>query len=165
MDGLLEILGKIGFDWQIALANLINFLIIFFLLNKLVFKPLNRVMKERQSKIEKGMHAYEESKAILKEAEEKKQEEIREAERASHDILAAAQMRARTIVEDAQVRGKQEFERILTEAQHAVELERVQAERSFRQHAVDLVADGVGTFIRTEVSDADRQKITKMLAQ
>jgi F0F1-type ATP synthase membrane subunit b/b' len=43
---ILGILGKIGFDWQVALANLVNFLIIFWILKKFAFKPVREILQK-----------------------------------------------------------------------------------------------------------------------
>ena len=55
MVNIYEILGKIGFDWQVALASLVNFLIILFVLKKFAFKPIKKLIQERQNKINEGI--------------------------------------------------------------------------------------------------------------
>ncbi len=55
MDFVLSVLGSIGFNWHVALANFINFLIILFILNKFVFKKVLKTVDERKSLITKGL--------------------------------------------------------------------------------------------------------------
>lgn len=55
MDFVLSVLGSIGFNWHVALANFINFLIILFILNKFVFKKVLKTVDERRSLISKGL--------------------------------------------------------------------------------------------------------------
>ena len=62
---MLEILGNIGFDWPVALANLVNFLIIFFLLHKFVFKPLGKTVEKRKRDIADGLAAADKNQQLL----------------------------------------------------------------------------------------------------
>ncbi|MBU4369492.1 ATP synthase F0 subunit B, partial [Patescibacteria group bacterium] len=56
---LQRILGNLGFDWRMALANLVNFLIIFFVLKKYAFKPIKEKLEEREKKIKTGLEDAE----------------------------------------------------------------------------------------------------------
>ena len=76
---MLEILGKIGFDWQVALANLINFFIVFLLLKKFFFKKIKETIRERRNKIEKGLEDAEKAAESLKSAEIEKDSIVKEA--------------------------------------------------------------------------------------
>ena len=61
-----EILGKIGFDWHVALANLVNCLIIFFILKKFAFGPIQKILRERRATIEKGIADAKENAEKMK---------------------------------------------------------------------------------------------------
>ena len=50
------IIKNLGIDWKIFLAQLVNFGIVFFVLKKFAFSPIQKLLKERQSKIEKGLN-------------------------------------------------------------------------------------------------------------
>ena len=53
MEYLLETLGKVGFDWRMALFSFINFILVFWLLKKLFFKKILNIIEERQESIKK----------------------------------------------------------------------------------------------------------------
>ena len=73
---ILEILGNIGFDWRIAFANLVNFLIIFYLLKRYAFGPIGRILDERRRKIEEGLeHAREAETNLMMAKEERARDE------------------------------------------------------------------------------------------
>ena len=40
---LIEILSKVGFDWRMALSNLVSFLIVFFILKKYALEQINKI--------------------------------------------------------------------------------------------------------------------------
>ena len=43
----MKLLGALGLDWKILIIQSINFLILFFILEKLFFKPFVQAFKER----------------------------------------------------------------------------------------------------------------------
>jgi F0F1-type ATP synthase membrane subunit b/b' len=86
-----EILGKIGFDWQVALANLVNFLIIVFLLKKFAFKPIAKIIQDRQNKINEGL---ENAKKAAEEAMKNAKSDIDLAAAQSEFAAMAAQLAA-----------------------------------------------------------------------
>jgi hypothetical protein len=53
------ILANLGFDWRVALANLVNFLVIILILKYFAFKPIAKIINEREDKIKKGIEDAE----------------------------------------------------------------------------------------------------------
>lgn len=95
---MLDILAKVGFDWQVALANFINFVIIFFVLKKFAFEPINKIIKERQDKIALGIENAEKAKTELLMAEEIGKEKISLAKNEANVLIGEAQKRGDEIV-------------------------------------------------------------------
>jgi F-type H+-transporting ATPase subunit b len=88
MDFILSVLHSIGFNWHVALANFINFLIILFVLNKFVFKKVMNTIDERDGVIKRGLEnaslaetnlktANTDAENILIEARKKSDENIK----------------------------------------------------------------------------------------
>jgi len=55
-------MGAIGIDWQVLLAQLINFGILFGLLFFLLYKPMRRTFDERSNRIRESMEQAEQIK-------------------------------------------------------------------------------------------------------
>jgi len=51
LGSVLNNLGKMGFDWHMALFNLVNFLILYFILKKYLFGSISATIAERQKKV------------------------------------------------------------------------------------------------------------------
>ena len=79
MHKILTILGSVGFNWHVALANFFNFLIILFLLNTFFFKKIGRTIGDRHKIIEKGLSNARDAERSLAEAEAKRDTLMREA--------------------------------------------------------------------------------------
>ena len=50
----MEILKQFGVDWPHFIAQLILFLIVYFVLNRFAFAPLLKILEERRKRIEEG---------------------------------------------------------------------------------------------------------------
>lgn len=94
MEALGDVLGSLGFNWHIALANFFNFLIIFFLLQKYLFKKVATTLAERKTLIEDGVRKSEESETILNEAKQSAKSFIVTSEKKSSEIIKLAEEKA-----------------------------------------------------------------------
>lgn len=94
MEKILEILGNVGFDWKVALANFVNFLIILFILNKFVFKGVARTLKTRREKIEEGFAMREQASKDLESAFAEKAKILAEARDMETQLLAQSHEKA-----------------------------------------------------------------------
>ncbi len=109
MSEILNILGSVGFNWHVALANFVNFLIILFLLNKFFFGKIGKTLEERHKVIEHGLtqareadiklaHAHEEHQAILSNAYKEKDAIIEKAQSVAHDLAKSIEKEAEAVV-------------------------------------------------------------------
>lgn len=106
MELVASVLGKLGFDWRVALANLVNFLIIYFLLKKVIFDKLADAISERQKKAAANVafrKSLDEEKASfdafkeveLRQISKERMSVLSDAERQKHELLMDAEKRAR----------------------------------------------------------------------
>lgn len=105
---------QLGINPTLLITQVINFLILLFLLSKFVYKPILRMLAERKDRIEKGLE-------LTRKMEE---EQIRLNER-KQLLLQEARSQANTIINEAERRGEEEKEAIINdarkEAQRAIE--------------------------------------------
>lgn len=74
-------------DWRLIIAQAINFLVVFFVLYKFVFKPLQTLVNQRQKKIIEGLQREEKSKKIIEEAKRIKEEILKQANKEKMQIV------------------------------------------------------------------------------
>lgn len=86
----MDILEKFGVDPILLVAQIVNFLIILFILKKFLYKPILELLNKRKITIKEGLKQAEEARLKLEKIiiEEKQ-------------ILKNAQLQARKIIEDA----------------------------------------------------------------
>lgn len=134
-----NVLGSLGINWKLFLAQLVNVGIVVFVLWKWVFTPLVKLMDERTKKIDDGLKHAKEADARLKEAKEKE-----------HSIVSQARAESRKIIDEAAAAGekeraarveksKQDIDAQIEEAKAKIGQERADALESVRRDVADLV--------------------------
>ncbi len=134
-----NVLGTLGIDWKLFLAQLINVAIIILVLRTWVFKPLGKMLEDRKKKIEDGLkHAHEAD------------QRLRSAKEQEEATMAEARMEARKIVEDSRGAGekerlervehaKQEIDAQVADAKEKIVQERKDALETVRREVGELV--------------------------
>ena len=132
MDSLIE---TFHIDIKLIIAQIINFGIVFLVLYYLILKPLLRIMKEREGKIQDGLKFSEQVERDVKEIQEKRSSilaeakvkadmEIAEAKKIAEvkgaEILDKAQKQAQEIVMIAKVQGDDERQKIVDKSKQEV---------------------------------------------
>ena len=117
MEKLLEILSNVGFDWKVALANFVNFLIILFILNKFVFKSMSRTLATRRTKIEEGLAMREQAAQDLQNAFAEKAKIVASARDEESVMLASAHSKADTLRSEMLAKSEQEAKEIVQKAE------------------------------------------------
>lgn len=136
---LLNILGNIGFDWKLALANLANFLIIYYLLKRYAFKPVGKIIDERRQKVEKGLSDAVKAEAELLNSKKEGEQIIRNAKHESNEIIAKAHDQAKELIEFANIQAVKEKADILAKAKTKIKNEQREMEVSMRSQISELV--------------------------
>jgi F-type H+-transporting ATPase subunit b len=159
MQEILNILGSVGFNWHVALANFVNFLIILFLLNKFFFGKIGKVMETRQEAIEKGLSQAADAERALSHAELEKEAIINKAHKDGHTIIVKAEAHAieraegifKDAEEEAQIRlGKLAEKELKVEAKMAKE---------WAERAPSLVAQLYAKTLAKEMTEADNNAL------
>jgi F-type H+-transporting ATPase subunit b len=116
MEVLTQALGSLGFDWKIALANLVNFLIIFFILKHFFFGSIQKTIAERKAKIEKGLGDAAEAARLVASSESEKQAILQQATIDSAGIVSSAEQKALLVASQVEQNASKEAEAILAAA-------------------------------------------------
>jgi F-type H+-transporting ATPase subunit b len=157
----MEILAKIGFDWQVALANLVNFLIIFFLLKKFLFGPIAKTLAERKKAISEGLQSAALATDALSEAKKEGDKIIGEAKAQANTIISAAEKDGVSVREKRVEEAEKEAAAILSDAQDKISKEKNRLESEIKEKAVEIAILGATTILKEEIDVAKNTKLVK----
>ena len=94
-----ELLNKLGIDYKLLIAQIINFLVLLFVLWKFAYGPILAILEKRQKKIEKGLADAEAAEKRLEESEKKQKEVLRKARTEAKEIVEMFFEEIRTALE------------------------------------------------------------------
>ena len=152
MNQIIEMLGNLGFNWHLALANFVNFLIILFILNLFVFKKIGQTIDAREKVIKQGLDDAEKARTALIEVDEEKKKIISHAEKEGHEIVSKAHTQAELLAVTIREQAEDEAHKILEEANSKKQLAKSEAEKEFAMIAPKLVADLTAKALRESMT-------------
>src|SRR6266436_5013678 len=152
---------QFGVNWPSFIAQVILFVIVYFVLRKYAFGPIVTMLEERRRRIEEGQINAENIKRQLAEAQAKYEE-----------ILAKANAEAQRLIEEVRAGGdrlaeqkRQEAiaaaEQITLKAQEAMALERERIMAELKQELGRLVVDTTVRVTGKVLTPQDHQRINE----
>ncbi|HEX9804794.1 MAG TPA: F0F1 ATP synthase subunit B [Candidatus Dojkabacteria bacterium] len=135
---ILEILGKIGFDWKMAVISVINFLVVLLIISKFIFAKIGESVEERQKIIQKGLEDADRVANELSMAEQKYNDIIKDAQKEANSIITDAEANAQTVAQDIKSKANDEAEEIKTKAQEQISKERSMMLDKLKRETADL---------------------------
>lgn len=124
----MEIFKDFGVNPILLVAQIINFLIVLFLLKRFMYKPVLDVLKKREEQIKNGLKDAQDAEKKLLDAEEKEKQIIHKAKESAEKIISGAKSEAAEIRTFAEESAKKESEKILVLARETIAQEEKAAE-------------------------------------
>jgi F-type H+-transporting ATPase subunit b len=158
-----ELIEKLGLNWKLLLAQVVNFLIVLTVLRLTVYKPFVRMLHERRNRIEKGMQDAEEAGKRLSEAGLVKQEKLAEAEQESMVLMQESEKRAKEKEAAMLVEAKEKEVEIVKAAEKVGEARKIEAEQKFYAEAAGIVRQAVAKTAELSPSAIDEALVRQAL--
>jgi len=152
-----ELFSKLGIEWQLLLAQVVNFAILAYILQRFVYKPLVKSLNERREAIAKNAEQGEEIALKLKEAEILKEELLAKARTESEKILKDATLFATKIKEEKLQETQNESALIIASAKKQIEQDRNNLRNELKKEIGTVVALAVEKVVG-DVADTHAQK-------
>lgn len=140
----MEILNQFGVQPLLLLAQVVNFLILLFILKKLLYKPILKVLKERQKKIEESLKNAEEIENRLVQITDQEQEAALKSAREGEKIIKEAGEYAAQIVNDGKVKAQEIINAALEQSRTTIQVERTKLEQEIKENVSEIVAMALG---------------------
>ncbi|HNS66396.1 MAG TPA: F0F1 ATP synthase subunit B [Mesotoga infera] len=148
-----------------AVLSILNFLLLYFVLKKVLFDKFFDIIKQRKEKI-KGEIAQAEK--LRKEANALKEEYTRkmdEARTASDEMLSRAERQSEEIVRQAREKAQQEIQRMYQAAEIQINQEREKAMEDVKGAVVASAVTMVGRFLQKEMDETARKQYARRILE
>ncbi len=155
----MEIIQKFGLDPFLFGAQAINFLIVFYLLKRFLYKPVLSTLKKREDAIKEGLKQAEEGKALFDEAVKKEKEILKKANEQAKKTLLDAKNQAYLVSDEAREQAKLQAQNIIVEARKQIELEAKEAEKRLSSKISELSIEFLERALKNMFSEKEQKEV------
>src|SRR6266576_687765 len=163
-----EIFTTFGLEWPKFLAQLILFIIVYFVLKKFAFAPILAMLEERRKRIEEGQLNAERIKQQLAEAEKRHAEILARANVEAQRMIDQARESASHVADRKTQEAIAAAEQIIVKAQEAAALEYErsmdQLKRELGHLVVETTAKVTGKILTAEDQKRLQEEAARQLA-
>jgi F-type H+-transporting ATPase subunit b len=163
MDQVLATLGINGWNF---LLHTINFVVLIFLLSRILYKPIVGMLDERQRRIRDSIERAEQVRLEAERASQEREAQLGETRRQIQEMLAQATQMAERIQSEARQDAQRQADQIVTRARQEAEAERAQSLAELRREVASLAVLAAERVISRNLDDStQRQLVDEFLAE
>ncbi|HEX7042733.1 MAG TPA: F0F1 ATP synthase subunit B [Patescibacteria group bacterium] len=164
-----ELVKNFGIQPVLLIAQIVNFLIVIWLLKKFAYKPIFDMLDKRKKVIEEGVKNAEESSKTLEKALEEEKKILKNAHTQAQDILTEAKDQAATSLAEAETSTKVRVEKMIEDGQKAIEKQAQEAESKLATQtakiAVEILEKSLSGILDTKTQKEVVEKAAKKLTK
>ncbi|OGY28299.1 MAG: ATP synthase F0 subunit B [Candidatus Woykebacteria bacterium RBG_19FT_COMBO_43_10] len=157
----MEILKDFGVEPILLLAQIVNFVILLYILKRFLYKPILKVLDERKKRIETSMNQSAEIQKKFEEVSQKQQEILDEAKKESTRIIGTAKNEAKILTNQIQTEANTQAEEIMKRNQQSLQLEKQKMISEAKQELIDVVASATERVVERSLTKADKDRLVK----
>jgi F-type H+-transporting ATPase subunit b len=144
--------------WGI-LISLINLVIMYLILKKLFFKPVKKIMADRQKEVDDVYAKAEEANRRAEDNRSYYEDKLAHAEEDAASLLRAANERARKAEEEIRAEANRKAAATLKKADEDIALETKKARNEIKSEIASLSLDIAEKVIEREISEDDHKAL------
>lgn len=150
----------LGIDLKLLIAQIVNFLVLFVLLSKFLYKPITKLLSERQEKIAEGIANAEKAAKALNNAE-KESEKIREkAYKEADEILKSAKDEANKEAAEIVKKASNQAQRTLDAISKEKASFKDQTLLEVKKETSDVIILALDKIVGGELTEAQKKEVT-----
>ena len=156
-----QICSNFHVTWPKFIAQLVLFLIAFFVLSRYAFGPILKILEERRKRIEEGMLNTEKIKKQLAEAELRYQEVLRKANDDAQILLEESRKNNEAFSQREMDRAVKESAAIVERARQEIASERNLMVDAVKSEMVSLVIKTTATVVGRVLTPEDQKRLSE----
>ena len=149
-------INLVGLAFQV-----INFLLLLYILNRLLFKPLLARMDERSAKISKGLEDAEVAARDRELARAEREAAVAEARKEAAALIANANKIATDTRDDILTQARTDAEKVTERAREEINAEKEKAMAELRAQVADLALEAAGKLVRSDMNATTQRRLVE----
>lgn len=154
---------KLGVDLKILFGQIINFVILLYLLKRFAFKPFLSILERRKHKIEEGIKKSEEAEKSLQRIRDLSREIKERSEKDARELIIEAESRAKIRAEEIKLQAEAEKKKAIEDAKRTIEKETEQELKRREKEIVETAFVLTEKFLEEKLDEGRDKKIIEGL--
>lgn len=155
----MEIIQNFGVNPILLGAQVLNFLLIFFLLKKFLYKPLLQTMQNRKLRIAEGLTYAKEAEERLEKIKEEEAKILKQAQTQAQKMLTDTKQQTQDMLKVAHDETRKQTEKMMAEAKAQIEEESMKAEKRLAQTVNTLALQYLQKTVGELFTEKDQQEV------
>ena len=151
--------GLTDVDFTLTVATFVLFLIFAFVLGKLGWGPLLRLIEEREKSVRESVEGAHKANAEAASLLDKHKELVREVGRERDEILKRSLKEAEQIKADIVQKARDEGESLLKRAKDQIDREKTLAIQELRTQVADIAVEAAGKIVQSSLTPEVQRKL------
>jgi F-type H+-transporting ATPase subunit b len=154
-------IGTLGINLKIFLAQLLNFAIVLVVMWKCAYKPIVKLLEERQEKIERGVKQAQDVEKRVIELETEHKAVIATAKSEAAKILDEARVSAEDRKKELLVKAKEEVKSVVAQGKVQLEAQKDQMIREAREEIAVIAIEAARKILEDGVDEKKAAKLAE----
>ena len=152
-------MDALGINLPGLITQIVSFIILFFILSKLLYKPLVSLLDQRTEKIKDGLEAADRAKEEAARSEESIQAQLLEARSEGQRLIIQARETAEKFREEEMEKAREDIEAERTRAQGNIQRERDAAIEDLRREFAGLAISAAEKVVRSSLDEDEHREL------
>jgi F-type H+-transporting ATPase subunit b len=135
----------------------LTFCILLFILGKFAWKPIMKMLHEREESIEKALNAADEAKKEMMKLKAGNEQLLLEAKEERDALMRDARKVKEKIIEEARIKANEEADRIIENARESIQFEKLAAINELKNQIASISIEIAEKLIGQELQDKEKQ--------
>lgn len=156
-----ELITKLGVEWKLLIAQIINFAILLFVLKKFLYTPLVKFMNARKEKIITGLEKAEKAEQAFAKIQKQKEQELAKIHKQAQEIIVKAKESADKKQQEILKSTEKKAQKIIDDAKQQIKAEKEIMIKQIRGDIAVLVADATQKILEQEMNEQKQKDLTQ----
>jgi F-type H+-transporting ATPase subunit b len=157
----MEFFNAFGVNLPALFFQVVNFLLLLYLLNRFLFKRVLGLVDERRSRIEKGLEDAEAAARDRELARAEREAAVAEARKEAANVIANANKIATDTRDEILTQARADAEKVLERARQEITAEKEKAMAELRAQVADLALEAAGKLVRSDMNATTQRRLVE----
>ncbi|MCC6643901.1 F0F1 ATP synthase subunit B [Candidatus Peregrinibacteria bacterium] len=153
--------GGLSIDPAIVGFQALNFLVLLIILHLILYKPLLKLLQDREKKIREGVENAEKAELLLTESTASREKMLKEARAEGQGMIENARQTGEQVRTELIAKAQEEAQNLINAGKTALDQERSKALSEVKAQAVDLVLKTTEKLLREKMDVSKDSALVK----